>query len=301
MDKPSHIELKSGYYIVPRDLGQTLLAGKTPAARLVYDYLVSKANHQARNVGGKTFERGQCLARIDEIREALSWHRGWKKEMFTRDEVKTALRCLREATMIATRKTTRGMIITVINYDYYQTQKNYEATKESTDEGPRLTPTKTPDSHQDKQAFNHLNHESIESGAAFPPSEEGESGAPLGIPPEKDCPPIDYIPEAPGPWEAQLPLPLPWREFVRYLGDTGKDVESGMLSALEGIEDIEDGYTAFVGSSFVIKQVEKYRKELEELAGQFFSKPVMITFKVKQEQKGDNRGRLYQGSSSTHC
>ena len=211
---------------------------------------------------------------------------------------------------------TRAGNKTAFNKDYTQWRelpigvRGYQVTNS----GNTVTPsgnTVTPMGNKVTRAGEHKRYSSKQSlqkqslqkgGAAFPPfSEEGESGAPLGIPPEKDWPPIDYIPEAPGPWEAQLPFPLPWREFVRYLGDTGKDVESGMLSALEGIEDIEDGYTAFVGSSFVIGQIEKYRKELEELAGQFFSKPVMITFKVKQEQKGDNRGRLYQGSSSTHC
>jgi hypothetical protein len=255
------IELISGYYIRSRDLNTSFLYGKTPAAKLTYDYLLSKASHQKRIVEGKTFERGQCLARIDEIREALSWNRGWKKEMFTRDEIKTALRNLRDNSMIATRKTTRGMVITICYYEYYQDPKSYERTKETPDEDTSTAPTKAPDSPHYIQELKPLKKGKKESGAAVPPFEEGY--------------------DTPSPQKKPILLfPQPWNDFIS-LYETQDYCLYAELVSLESIEDGPNGGVCFTGSPFTVQQLRHNLKDIEANASAYFGKPVEINLKTQ--------------------
>jgi len=57
------------------------------------------------------------------------------------------MKYLRKTGRIATRRTTRGMVITIVNYDYYQNPKSYENHTESHNE----TGTRTTREPHDKQ------------------------------------------------------------------------------------------------------------------------------------------------------
>ncbi len=52
---------------------------------------------------------------------------GWRKIRYSKWDCERALKVLKKATMITTRKTTKGMVVTVCNYDFYQNPKNYES------------------------------------------------------------------------------------------------------------------------------------------------------------------------------
>ena len=77
----------------------------------IWFYLVSKANYKDC---GK-FKRGQCFMKYQWIEEATK---------ATHNQVKHCVEYLKYATQIATQKSTRGMKITIINYDFYQTLNN---------------------------------------------------------------------------------------------------------------------------------------------------------------------------------
>ena len=51
---------------------------------------------------------------------------GWRKEAYSKSDCETAMKWLKKHTMITTTKTTRGLIVTILNYDIYQNPKNYE-------------------------------------------------------------------------------------------------------------------------------------------------------------------------------
>ena len=53
---------------------------------------------------------------------------------YTRSQTETAMKTLTKAMMITTMKTTRGMIITVCNYELYQNPKNYDNRNENPNE-----------------------------------------------------------------------------------------------------------------------------------------------------------------------
>lgn len=90
----------------------------------VWLYLLVRVNHTEK---GK-INRGQGFFRLEEIRENC--------QLF---DVKTVsidnvIKWLKSTTQITTQKTTRGMLITICNYDSYQYIKNYEATHKTIQE-----------------------------------------------------------------------------------------------------------------------------------------------------------------------
>ena len=102
--------------------GATLWARQTINSEVFYDkpdvwfkiwfYLVNQVNHK----DDKRFKRGSCFLKYDWIMD---------KTGATYNQVKHCLEYLKHARQIATQKKTRGMLVTVINYDLYQTLDNY--------------------------------------------------------------------------------------------------------------------------------------------------------------------------------
>lgn len=103
----------------------------------IWVYILSKAQHK----NYKGLQRGQLITSIPEIIEDCSWYVGYRKEKLTKDQVFQVLQWLRKphesscesnakATMITTTKATQKLLITIENYDFYQTLSNYEGNAE---------------------------------------------------------------------------------------------------------------------------------------------------------------------------
>ena len=105
--------------------GATLWARQTVESEIFYwkpdkwfkiwFYIVNRVNHKKNRL----FDRGECFINYKEI---------MKKCKATKGEVDHCIRWLKSeksATMIATRKTTRGMIVKVLKYNHFQTLDNY--------------------------------------------------------------------------------------------------------------------------------------------------------------------------------
>ena len=119
--------IKGGYVIQARKTDESEIAHKPPHFREIFNWLYRQANHKDN---GK-FKRGQCLRTISDIQEGLSWFIGYRKKKYSKSICENALKWLRNATMITTTKTTRGMVITICNYDLYQNPQNYESNNET--------------------------------------------------------------------------------------------------------------------------------------------------------------------------
>lgn len=109
-----------------------------PYVREVWDWLLMKANHTDRKTSGTVVKRGQLFTTLDEIRDGLCWYIGYRKMSYTKDHMKKAMKALKKSYMIDTTKSTRGLLITICNYDFFQNPKNYESTNESTDKSDAL-------------------------------------------------------------------------------------------------------------------------------------------------------------------
>ena len=118
--------LNKGYVMLPRAIYDGPIGHASPCAREMYNFFLSQANHQTINTGGTTFHRGELFTSYKEIIEALHWRVGYRKVSYSKDQCEAAMKTLVKTQMITTRKTTRGLVITVCNYDHWQTASNYE-------------------------------------------------------------------------------------------------------------------------------------------------------------------------------
>lgn len=114
-------KIKGGYYIKARAIQLSEISTAPPHVREVWDWLLREANHAPY----KNIARGEVLCTYTEIIEGLHWLVGWRKMTYTKHHMTTAMRYLKKATMITTRKTTRGMVVSVCKYSHYQDPKNY--------------------------------------------------------------------------------------------------------------------------------------------------------------------------------
>lgn len=134
--------IPGGYYIKARCIMQSEIMRSPPYVREVWDWLLMNANHKDAKSSGTDIKRGQLFTSLDEIRDGLAWYIGYRKMTYTKDHMKKAMKALKKASMIATSVSTRGFMVTICNYDYYQASKNYESTNESTDESSNEAPSK---------------------------------------------------------------------------------------------------------------------------------------------------------------
>jgi hypothetical protein len=119
-------EIKGGATIWARQtLESDIFFTKPHAWFKIWFYLVNKANHQDNG----RFKRGECFVQYYIICELT----GAKK-----DEVKRCMSWLKNRGSISTKRSTRGVNVTLTNYDYYQTLENYEYKKIAPDKAPDM-------------------------------------------------------------------------------------------------------------------------------------------------------------------
>ncbi len=123
--------IEGGYYIKARCIQNSEIAILPPYIREIWDWLLKEANHSEQKVNGLLIERGQLIRTFRDIQEGLHWMIGWRKMSYKKWQCENAMKFLRERSMITTRKTTRGMLITIDKYNYYQDPKNYESNRKA--------------------------------------------------------------------------------------------------------------------------------------------------------------------------
>lgn len=131
---------KAGYYLMARRIDESPIARMPPHVREIWHLLIRKAMWR----DGTDLKRGQLLTTYKQIQEDLHWTVGYRKHTYEKHHIQTALDLLAAPTpehttahpMIRKAKTTRGILITVLNYDVYQNFETYE-----TYSGTDLEPT----------------------------------------------------------------------------------------------------------------------------------------------------------------
>ena len=102
-----------------RTIESDIFYWKPPEWFKIWFYIVQSVNHSDK----KQFKRGEGYFNWSEIKNDLKG--------VSHDQYNKCLKWLKWAKQIATRKTTRGNIIFVLNYDKYQTLQNYRSQAES--------------------------------------------------------------------------------------------------------------------------------------------------------------------------
>jgi len=126
-----------------RKIDDSWIAHAAPCVRETWDYLLRHAAHKEHKYDGYTIQRGELFRSYREIREALYWKVGYRKEMYSEGQMKRAMNDLMNNGMIELTNEPRGNLIKVLNYCIYQDPKNYEQTDERTKNEPRTDQERT--------------------------------------------------------------------------------------------------------------------------------------------------------------
>lgn len=119
-------KITGGYYIKARKIQDSAIAKSPPHVREIWDWMLKTANHKDLKTYGIIIKRGQLFTSYQEIQNELSWKVGFIKKSYKKHDVDNAMCWLRQEQMITTQKTTRGLIVTVCKYVYYQDPSNYD-------------------------------------------------------------------------------------------------------------------------------------------------------------------------------
>lgn len=171
-----------GYLLFPRSNNE-FLEQSSPLVVKLWIWLLAKANWKDRD----QLKRGQLVTTIAAMREAMSHSAGWKKIVPTEDQIRSAYGHLTHTARITTRKTTRGIVITIVNYDIYNDHAAYASHTEDHMEGARH-PAATP---HDTESIKHRKQKTPLLGANGHQTQKAAF--------EKTALP-DFLPEA--DWEA---------------------------------------------------------------------------------------------------
>ena len=155
---------RRGYILLSRKITTSDIFHKPPLYLKVWIYLLSYAQYKDY----KGLKKGQLWVSIDKIREDLCWYIGYRKVMPTRDEIYNVIEWLRfcgesndesdkKAMMITTTRATRGLLVNIENYAYYQDAKNYENNDDDNNEEVTKATTKVDRDQHDK--VNSIKHE----------------------------------------------------------------------------------------------------------------------------------------------
>jgi hypothetical protein len=125
-------EIPGGFFLMARKIGTSDLMEAPPLWSKLWLWMLSRATY--KDTGN--LKRGQFITTIKEMQEAMSYRVGYRKESPTKKQIRRAYEGFVEGTMIVTTKVTRGMIITILNYNKYQTARNYEGHSEGHNEIP---------------------------------------------------------------------------------------------------------------------------------------------------------------------
>ncbi len=117
--------IPNGFVLLARKIDGSEVAHASPCTRELFALFIRKANFKDRPCGDTVVRRGQWLTSYTEIQEALHWTKGARKLVYTKGQIEAAMKWLRGRAMVTTTKTTRGLFVTVDNYDLYQTPDNY--------------------------------------------------------------------------------------------------------------------------------------------------------------------------------
>ena len=134
----------------------------------IWFYLITKTNHK----DNKQFKRGSCFLKYDWIMD---------KTGATYNQIKHCIDYLKSAKQIATQKKARGMLVTVIKYDFYQTLDNYyhkeSQTKRKTK--ARQKPDRSHTINKNDKNDKNLEKDIKESGDSFSDKSKNKEKDPL--------------------------------------------------------------------------------------------------------------------------
>lgn len=129
--------MDKGWVKLHRQIDDSSIMRQPPHYREIFLYLLRKASHK----NSKDGKRGQLLRTYRQIQEDLHWFSGYRKVFYKKHHIEKALAWLRENDMVKTRKTTKGIVITITSWDKYQGEDNHKKPSKRAATGVRMEAT----------------------------------------------------------------------------------------------------------------------------------------------------------------
>ena len=131
----SQAQIPKGFILLSRQIMDSEIMYSKPVWFKWWVYLLLKANHDEKRHRGKTFSRGQLHVRSQELIDLATYYIGSRTQCTDdKNSVFRFFNYLRRKGMVRTQKTTVGLIVEIVNYDYFQTGSNYESNNEASNE-----------------------------------------------------------------------------------------------------------------------------------------------------------------------
>jgi len=112
--------------LVAKKIFDSELMKKPPLYSKLFLWMLGQASFKDT----KKLKRGEFITTIAEMREAMSHYVGYRKEVPTVKQIRNIYEGLTKGNTIGTTKGTKGLKITILNYEYYQNANNYEGHNE---------------------------------------------------------------------------------------------------------------------------------------------------------------------------
>lgn len=157
--------IQGGYVLLARKINMSELMHWPPLHMKLWVWMLTNAN---RKKGRGKLGIGQLHTSIHEMQEAMSYFVGYRKMTPTKGQIRNSYEALAKHTMIDTTKSTRGMVVTILNFEKYQNPKNYEQHSEQHDDrAANNTPT-TQDRQEEQEETRGIEN-------TYSPSGNGDS------------------------------------------------------------------------------------------------------------------------------
>lgn len=151
--------IPGGYIIIARSLIESEVMNKPSLYFKLWIYMLISATHKKSK--GK-LSRGQLLVTYQDLLKVGKYYKGCCLEYPSEKQVRAAVEWFQTAGMISKKRTTRGMIISITNYDHYQDPEKYQRHKKNAKD-KRSANDKPPEgSHQGQDDGNSQNAENNE-------------------------------------------------------------------------------------------------------------------------------------------
>ena len=123
--------IPGGYILLSRKLLHSGIMEKPPLFMKLWIWMLMQASFKDHG----NLKRGQFFTSYERMRNAMLYKVGYRTVKPTVKEIRGVTKFLMKARMMVITKVTHGMVITILNYDYYQSFKNYEGHNEGQGEG----------------------------------------------------------------------------------------------------------------------------------------------------------------------
>ena len=114
--------IPGGFILLSRKLLKSGIMEESPLHLKLWVWMLMQASFKDHG----NLKRGQFFTSYKKMQKAMGRKIGWRTEKPTINELRGVMKTLMKARMIHTMKVQHGTIVTILNYDRYQTMENYE-------------------------------------------------------------------------------------------------------------------------------------------------------------------------------